>query len=201
MSAAFHVRAETPKQMTKCILGHLKCTNHLRPKVQSCTSQKVVFFKVVSLSWFVNWINNNYRLSGRSWANFSLLTWTGQQLSTSWPENNYMFLMPMIIPEFVISSFFIVTVWTPGGAAIIFAQSWNLKLKFFSGIPFMKKIGSKGSLVHFCPKMSQNGPKITIEILRVSYKKLENEQNSQVIRCSNTIKVSFYRFHEYASNF
>ena len=58
----------------------------------------------------------------------------------------------MTIPEFAMSSFFVVTVWTPGGAAIIFAQSWNFKLKFFLGIPFMKKIGSRGSWVHFLPK-------------------------------------------------
>ena len=102
-----------------------------------------------------------------------------------------MFFIPMTIPEFATSSFFTVTVWTPGGAAIIFAQSWNFKLKFFLGIPFMKKLapGVVGSI--FCPKMSQNGPKITKGILRVSYKNLENEQNSQVIRCSNTIKVIF----------
>ena len=60
-----------------------------------------------------------------------------------------MFFMPMIIPEFAISSFFIVTVWTPGGAAIIFAQSWNFELKFFLDIPFMKKIGSGDVKIHF----------------------------------------------------
>ena len=63
-----------------------------------------------------------------------------------------MLFIPMNIPEFATSSFFTVTVWTPGGAAIIFAQSWNFKLKFFLGIPFMKKIGSMGSWVHFLPK-------------------------------------------------
>ena len=60
-----------------------------------------------------------------------------------------MFFIPMTIPEFATSSFFIVTVWTPGGAAIIFAQSWNFELKFFFDIPFMKKIGSGGVKIHF----------------------------------------------------
>ena len=86
-----------------------------------------------------------------------------------------MFFIPITIPEIAASTFFPVTVWTPGGAAIIFAQSWNFKLKFFLGIPFMKKFspGVVGSI--FCPNMSQNGPKITIGILRVCYKNLENE--------------------------
>ena len=63
-----------------------------------------------------------------------------------------MFFIPMTIPEIAASAFFPVTVWTPGGAAIIFAQSWNFKLKFFLGIPFVKKIGSRGGWVHLLPK-------------------------------------------------
>ena len=64
-----------------------------------------------------------------------------------------MFFIPTItIPEIAASTFFLVTVWTPGGAAIIFAQSWNFRLNFFLGIPFMKKICSMGSLVHLLPK-------------------------------------------------
>ena len=58
----------------------------------------------------------------------------------------------MTIPEIAVSAFFPVAVWTPGGAAIIFAHVWNFKLKFFLGIPFMKKICSRGSWVHFLPK-------------------------------------------------
>ena len=50
-----------------------------------------------------------------------------------------MFFIPMTIPEFATSSFLTVTVWTPGGAAIIFAQIWNFELKFFLDIPFIKK--------------------------------------------------------------
>ena len=41
----------------------------------------------------------------------------------TWPENNYIFFIPMTIPEIAASAFFPVTVWTPGGAAIIFAQN------------------------------------------------------------------------------
>ena len=60
-----------------------------------------------------------------------------------------MFFIPMTISEFAISSFFNVKVWTPGGAAIFLAQSWNFELKFFLDIPFMKKIGSGGVKIHF----------------------------------------------------
>ena len=60
-----------------------------------------------------------------------------------------MVLVPMIIPEFATSSFFTVTVWTPGGAAITFAQSWNFELKFFLDISFIRKIGSGGVKIHF----------------------------------------------------
>ena len=60
-----------------------------------------------------------------------------------------MFFIPITITEIAASNFFPVTVWTPGGAAIIFAQSWNFELKFFLDIPFMKKIGSGGVKIHF----------------------------------------------------
>ena len=64
-------------------------------------------------------------------------------------SQNYMFFIPMTIPEIAASAFFPVTVWTPGGAAIIFVQSWNSKLKFFLDITYMKKIGSGGVKIHF----------------------------------------------------
>ena len=63
-----------------------------------------------------------------------------------------MFFIPMTIPEFAMSSFYIVTVWTTGGAAIIFAQSWNFELKYFVGNPFMQKINSTGVRSHFLPQ-------------------------------------------------
>ena len=67
----------------------------------------------------------------------------------SWPKNNYMFFIPKTIPEFATSSFLTVTVWTPGGAAIISAQSWNFELKIFLDIPLMRKIGSGSVKIHF----------------------------------------------------
>ena len=51
-----------------------------------------------------------------------------------------MLFIPTTIPEFAMGTFFPVTVWTPGGAAIDFAQSWNFELKFFLDIPELKKI-------------------------------------------------------------
>ena len=60
-----------------------------------------------------------------------------------------MFFIPITIPEIAASTFFLVTVWTPGGAAIIFAQSWNFELKFFLDITFIRKIGSGGVKIHF----------------------------------------------------
>ena len=61
-------------------------------------------------------------------------------------------MVPLNIPELVSREIVLILVRLPGGTAIIFAQSWNFKLKFFLGIPFMKKIGSMGSWVHFLPK-------------------------------------------------
>ena len=54
-----------------------------------------------------------------------------------------MSFIPIIIPEFDTSVFLAVTVWTPGGAAIDFAQSWNFELKFCLDILYMKKIASR----------------------------------------------------------
>ena len=68
------------------------------------------------------------------------------------PQNNYIFLIPLKSPDFAASIVFLIRVRLPGGAAIISAQSWNFKLKFFLGIPFMKKIGSRGGWVHLLPK-------------------------------------------------
>ena len=67
----------------------------------------------------------------------------------SWPENNYMFFIPITIPEIAASTFLTVTVWTTSGAIIIFPQSWNFELKFFLDIPLLKIICSRGSRVHF----------------------------------------------------
>ena len=50
-----------------------------------------------------------------------------------------MLFIPTTIPEFAMGTFFPVTVWTPGGAAIDFAQSWNFELNFFFGQSFYIK--------------------------------------------------------------
>ena len=69
-----------------------------------------------------------------------------------------MSFIPITIPEFDTSGFFPVTVWTPGGAAIVFAQSWNFELKFFLHILFVRKIGSRVVIIHF---LIQKGFKCT----------------------------------------
>ena len=43
-------------------------------------------------------------------------------------------------PELVLREIFLIPVWLPGGAEIIFAQSCNFELKFFLDIPFTKKL-------------------------------------------------------------
>ena len=63
-----------------------------------------------------------------------------------------MFFIPMTIPEFARSSFFIVTVWTPGGAVIIFAQSWNFELNFFWIFILLQKLALGVCESIFCPK-------------------------------------------------
>ena len=70
-----------------------------------------------------------------------------------------MFFIPRTIPEIAASAFFPVTVWTPGGAAIIFAQSWNFELKFFVDDPFMQKITSTGVRSYFLSKIEPKQPK------------------------------------------
>jgi hypothetical protein len=47
-------------------------------------------------------------------------------------------------PSLVLHEIVLIRVQLPGGAAIIFAQSWNFELKFFVGNPFFQKISSMG---------------------------------------------------------
>ena len=61
-------------------------------------------------------------------------------------------LVSLNIPELVSREFFLNRVWLPGGAAIIFAQSWNFELKIFVDNPFMQKIKSTSVESHFLPK-------------------------------------------------
>ena len=70
-----------------------------------------------------------------------------------WPQNNYIFLIPLNIPDFAASIVFLIRVRLPGGAAIIFAQSWNFELKF------MQKINSTGIGSHSLPKKFSKEPK------------------------------------------
>ena len=65
----------------------------------------------------------------------------------------------MNIPELVSIEIFLIRVRLPGGAAIIFAQSWNLELKFFVDNPFMKKINSTRVRSNSLPKNRPNQPK------------------------------------------
>ena len=45
--------------------------------------------------------------------------------------------------DFAAIMVFLIRVWLPGGAAIIFSQSWNFELKFFVDNPYVKKIGTR----------------------------------------------------------
>ena len=68
-------------------------------------------------------------------------------------------MVPLNIPELVSHEIFSIGVQLPGGAAIIFAQSWNFELKFFVGNPFMQKINSTGMGSHSLPKKCSKEPK------------------------------------------
>ena len=68
-------------------------------------------------------------------------------------------MVPLNIPELVSREIFLIRVRLPGGAAIIFAQSWNFELKFFVDNPFMQKINSTGVESHFLPKNETKQPK------------------------------------------
>ena len=78
-------------------------------------------------------------------------------------KNRNIFLVPLNIPELVLREIFLIRVWLLGGAAIIFAQSWNFELKFFVDDPFIKKIISTGVGSHFVPKKCLEGPKTQIQ--------------------------------------
>ena len=89
------------------------------------------------------------------WMSLPPLAWTGQKLLKKCPKNRNIFLVPLNIPELVSREIFLIRVRLPGGAAIIFAQSWNFELKFFVDNPFMKKTTLQVWEVIFCPKMGQ----------------------------------------------
>ena len=84
--------------------------------------------------------------------NNALLAWRYPKLKNKWPQNSYIFLIPLNIPDFAASIVFLICVRLPGGAAIIFSQSWNFELKFFVDNSFVKKIGTTCLWVHILPK-------------------------------------------------
>ena len=79
-------------------------------------------------------------------------------------------MVPLNIPELVLREICLIRVGLPGGAEIIFVQSWNFELKFFVDDPFMQKIISTGVRSHFLPKKCLKGPKTQIQ---KSYRCLE----------------------------
>ena len=53
------------------------------------------------------------------------------------------FLILLNISELTTSQNFFVTVWSPGGVIITFAENWNFELKFFLLNSFSKKMTSR----------------------------------------------------------
>ena len=82
----------------------------------------------------------------------TLLAWRYPKLKNKWPQNSYIFLIPLNTPDFAASIVFLICVRLPGGAAIIFSQSWNFELKFFVDNPYVKKIGTRSFWIHFLSK-------------------------------------------------
>ena len=89
----------------------------------------------------------------------TLLASTGQKLLKKCQKKRNIFLVSLTIPELISREIFLIHVQLPGGAAIIFAQSWNFDLKFFVDNPFMQKINSTGMGSHFLPKKCSKEPK------------------------------------------
>ena len=79
-------------------------------------------------------------------------------------------MIPLNIPDFAASIVFLIRVRLPGGAAIIFAQSWNFELKFIVDNTFMQKINSTGM-----PKNVQKSQKLKFKDNMNVLKKIEND--------------------------
>ena len=99
------------------------------------------------------------------------LAWTGEKLLKKWPQNTIIFLVPMNIPELAPSDFFSNFVWPPEGAAIVFLKIGILSWKFFWTFILWQKLVLWVCESIFCPKMSQNGQKITLAIFFVLHQK------------------------------
>ena len=61
-----------------------------------------------------------------------------------------MFLIPLNIPDFAASIVFLICVRLPGGAAIIFSQSWNFELKFFVDNSFSNIVRKFSNFKYCC---------------------------------------------------
>ena len=53
------------------------------------------------------------------------------------------FLTPLSVSGLTTSQNFFVTVWSPGGVIIAFAENWNFELKFFLVNSFREKMTSR----------------------------------------------------------
>ena len=89
-------------------------------------------------------------------------------------------MVPLNIPELVSREIFLIRVRLPGGAAIIFAQSWNFELKFIVDNPFMQKINSTGMGSHSLPKNVQKSQKLEIKNYINVLKKIENDLKNEL---------------------
>ena len=74
-------------------------------------------------------------------------------------------MVSLNILKLVSIEIFLIRVWLPGDAAIIFAQSWNFELKFFVGNSFMQKINYAGVRSHFLHKKYSKENKTKIQKL------------------------------------
>ena len=76
-------------------------------------------------------------------------------------------MVPLNIPELVSRETFLILVRLPGGAATIFAQSWNFELKFLVGIQLMQKITSTSVGSQFLSQKCLEGPETQLQKLNL----------------------------------
>ena len=89
-------------------------------------------------------------------------------------------MIPLNIPDFAASNVFLIRVRLLGGAAIIFARSWNFELKFIVDNAFMQKINSTGIGSHSLPKKCSKEPKLEIKNHINVLKKIENDLKNEL---------------------
>ena len=81
----------------------------------------------------------------------------------------------MSIPDFAASIVFLIRVWLPGGAAIIFSQSCNFELNFFVDNPYVKKLALEAFESISCPKISSKQQYLKFENFLTMFEKAEND--------------------------